>query len=75
MTVRIRLDGVWEEFESVYDRKIARVECWYDPHFRHWVIYPVNADGDQLEEARYGFGKKEALEIKKDVEARIGEEC
>lgn len=76
MTVKIKLDGMWEELESVYDRTVARIECWYDSHYRHWVLYPVNADGDQLEEARYGFGKKEAIEMKRDMEQElIGKEC
>lgn len=43
------------------------VEMWYDRHFRHWVIYPVDAEGNQLEEARYGFGRKEAEQIRRDI--------
>lgn len=76
MTITIKLDGVPYDFESVYDTKCARIECWYDPHYRHWVLYPVNEAGDQLEEARYGFGKKEAMEMKHDMEQElIGKEC
>ena len=53
------------------DHTPVGVECWYDPHFRHWVVYPVDAEGNQLDEARYGFGKREANQIKKDIERQI----
>ena len=53
------------------DHTPVSVECWYDPHYRHWVIYPVDTEGNQLEEASYGFGKKEAKQIKKEIEERI----
>lgn len=49
------------------EAKAVAVEMWYDRHFRHWVIYPVDAEGNQLEEARYGFGKKEAEQIRRDI--------
>ena len=55
------------------EKKAVAVECWYDPHYRHWVIYPVDAEGNQLCEARYGFGKKEAQEIKGELEKRIAD--
>ena len=48
------------------------VEMWYDRSRRHWVVYPVDADGNQLKEAEYGFGKAEAMEIKKDLELAFG---
>ena len=65
MAIRIKL------VEEQEERKAVGVDMWYDPHFRHWVLYPVDAEGTQLKEAAYGFGKKEALQIKKDLEAEI----
>lgn len=59
------------EPETVEDHTPTGVEMWYDPHYRHWVIYPIDAEGNQLTEASYGFGKKEAQEIKKTIEAQI----
>lgn len=65
-TIRIKI-GTIEPVE----RECTAVECWYDPHYRHWVLYPVDAEGNQLDEARYGFGKKEAMQIKKDMEQEL----
>lgn len=48
--------------------EVIAIEMWYDRHRREWVIYPVDIEGNQLATAQYGFGKKEALEIKKDLE-------
>lgn len=53
-----------DEYEEA---QAVGAEMWYDRHFRHWVIYPVDAEGNQLEEARYGFGKKEAERIRKEI--------
>lgn len=53
--------------------KAVAIECWYDRSRRNWVIYPVDAEGNQLEEARYGFGKVEAMKIKQDMENEIKE--
>ena len=67
-TVKIRIvEGEMPE----EDHTPVGVSMWYDKHFRHWVLYPVDAKGTQLKEAAYGFGKKEALRIKKDLEAEI----
>jgi hypothetical protein len=68
--IRIFVDGkeVSEEYE---DPTAVAIECWYDRHYRHWVIYPVDAEGNQLEEATYGFGKKEAEQIKAEMEERL----
>lgn len=65
--IRIKLDGC----ESIEERECVAVDCWYDPHFRHWVLYPVDAEGNQLEEARYGFGKREAMQMKSAMEAGL----
>lgn len=75
MKIRIlAVNGIpYEEHESIDDREkeVGKIECWYDPHFRHWVLYPVDAEGNQLEEATYAFGKKEAMQIKAMMEERL----
>ena len=62
----IKINGV--EYEPNDDPKAIAVDMWYDRHRREWVIYPVDADGNQLAEARYGFSKQEAQAIKADIE-------
>ena len=64
-TVRIKL-GEWEPTEP--DTKAVKIECWWDRFRRNWVLYPVNAAGDQLEEARYAFNRAEAQDLKKRME-------
>ena len=75
MTIRIlAVNGTpYEEHEYLEDREkeVRKVECWYDRHFRHWVLYPVDAEGNQLEEATYCFGKKEAMQAKAEMEERL----
>lgn len=63
MTIKI-IGFDYEEKE----RKPAAIEMWYDRSRREWVLYPVDEEGNQLEEASYAFGKAEAKEIKKDLE-------
>ena len=53
------------------ERKCVSVECWYDPHYRHWVLYPVDAEGNQLDEATYDFGKANALRTKAQMETEL----
>lgn len=67
-SVRIKVDS-WD-FAPV-ERECTAVECWYDRHRRNWVLYPVDAEGNQLDEARYGFGKAEAMQMKKDMESEL----
>lgn len=70
MTIRLKINGQ-EIGEEIIERECTGIECWYDPHYRHWVLYPVDAEGNQLDEASYGFGKKEATQMKKDMEAEL----
>lgn len=53
------------------ERECVSVECWYDPHYRHWVLYPVDAEGNQLDEATYDFGKANALRTKAQMETEL----
>ena len=67
-TITIKLKSM--EFHED-DHEPVGADMFYDPHYRHWVIYPVDAEGNQLAEARYGFGKKEAKAIKAEIEESI----
>lgn len=57
------------ELETIEEAKATKIEMWYDRSRREWVLYPVDEEGNQLAGASYGFGKAEALRIKKDLEA------
>ena len=65
--IRIKLGNC----EGPVERECTGIECWYDRHFRHWVLYPIDAEGNQLDEARYGFGKAEATQMRRDMEAEL----
>lgn len=67
----IKVDGI-EYTPDEHEAKADHIEMWYDRHFRHWVLYPVDAEGNQLTEARYGFGKAEAARIRQDMENEMG---
>lgn len=67
-TIKIKLEGYG--FHEA-DHTPVGADMFYDPHYRHWVIYPVDAAGNQLAEARYGFGKAEAKAIKAEIEESI----
>lgn len=67
-TARIVLGEGLEEVEH----KAVAIEMWYDRSRRNWVLYPIDEEGNQMQEAVYGFGKKEALRIKKDLEEEFG---
>lgn len=66
--MKIYVDGV-EYIPTAEEATATAVTMWYDRHRREWVIYPVDAEGNQLAEAVYGFSKQEACLIKKDLEA------
>lgn len=54
-----------ETKEGLYEPVDA--EMWYDRHYRHWVIYPIDCYGNQTREAVYGFSRREAKEIKANI--------
>lgn len=68
--IRIFCNGV-EVTPQHEGHEAVAIDCWYDPHYRHWVLYPVDADGNQLDEASYGFGKHEAMRMKKGMEQEL----
>lgn len=52
--------------------KAVSIEMWYDKHYRHWVIYPIDEFGNQIGEAQYGFGKQDAKRIKDELADEYG---
>ena len=68
-TIRIKLNG--EDSYVMQERECTSISCWYDPHYRHWVLYPVDAEGNQLCEATYAFGKADAKASKQAMEAGL----
>ena len=45
-----------------------KVEYWYDPHTKSWVVQRKNNKGDQIGNADYVYSKKEALDLAKEYE-------
>ena len=68
-TGKTYVDG--KEWEAE-EQKADRIEMWYDRHQKLWTLYPVTAEGFQIAGAEYGYGKKEALRIKKELEEEYG---
>ena len=66
--MKIIVDGQ-EWIPSDEEAKAVRIEMWYDRSRKEWVLYPVDAEGNQMAEASYGFGKKDAMRIKADLES------
>ena len=72
MTIRLFIEGQEYVPFQKEDAPAVEVRSWYDRHYRHWVLYPIDAEGNQLEEARYAFSKAEMKEVKADIEAEYG---
>ena len=66
----IKING--EEYvPQEIERECTSISCWYDPHYRHWVLYPVDSEGNQLDEATYAFGKIDAKANKQAMQAEL----
>jgi len=62
-----------KDYESpAFDEKVAYIDCWYDRHERLWVLQKMNKEGYQIGNATYIWGKKDALEYKKQMEKEEG---
>ena len=55
-----------------FDEKVVKIEAWYDRHCRLWVIQKLNKEGFQIGDAVYLWGKKDAMEYKKELEKEFG---
>lgn len=71
MTIKLFVDGE-EYIPQANEAKADHIEMWYDRHQKLWTLYPVDAEGFQIAGAEYGYGKKEALRIKKELEEEYG---
>lgn len=71
MRIRLFVDGA-EVTPNYEEKQAVEIDKWYDRHRREWVLYPIDNEGNQLAEARYGFSKAEAEEIKRNLEAEYG---
>lgn len=57
------------------EQKITSVDAWYDRHTRLWVVQCLDADGYQVGDATYVYGKKDAMEVKADLERELSDEA
>lgn len=69
MTIKIGFDI--DKIEAA-EPKAVEIDMWYDRHRRNWVLYPVDAEGNQLAEATYVFGKENAVQAKEELEREYG---
>ena len=69
--IRIMVDGV-EYIPTETDREVDHIEMWYDRHLRLWTLYPVDAEGNQMDGAQYATIKSEAKELKRLLEEQYG---
>lgn len=69
MAIRIFMDGIEYIPGTESEAKAVAVDMWYDRHLRHWEIFAIDAEGNQVSETRYGFGKKEATRIRREIAA------
>ena len=60
-------DGVRLEDLEPVERECTSIECWYDPHLKLWTLYPVDAEGNQLDGATYAHGRQDALKTKNQM--------
>lgn len=60
--------------KSTVDKKVAKIDMWYDRSWRSWGIAPYNKSGDQLDNAIWVHSKKEAMDVKNDLKQLIGKE-
>lgn len=66
----IRVDGVEWSMEQA-EAKAVSVEMWYNRHLKLWEVYPVDAEGNQLDGSRYAYGKDNAEKVKAEVERDV----
>lgn len=71
MEIKLKVNGAYYAPEE-REAKPVKIEMWYDRSRKEWVLYPVDEEGNQLAAASYAFGKKDANETKKQLEADYG---
>lgn len=53
---------------------MKKVEMWYNRNCRSWVVYKVDDNGNQVDDAYYTGVKSDALHTKRAMEAEIAKE-
>ena len=61
--VSIDLDNV------TFDETVVKIDAWYDVHTKLWIIQKLNKDDFQVGDAIIVHGKKDAMRVKKELEA------
>lgn len=70
-TIKIKIASTGCNLPDVIERECTAIACWYDPHIRLWTLYPVDAEGNQLDSATYAYGKADAKATKQAMEAGL----
>ncbi len=69
--IKIKITNMGCNLPEIEERECVRIECWYDPHIRLWTIYPVDAEGNQLDSVTYAYGKADAKATRIAMEAGL----
>lgn len=56
---------------EAFDETVVSIDAWYDRHTKLWVIQKLNKSGYQVGDAIYVYGKKAAMDTKKELEQEI----
>lgn len=72
MTIRMYDENGIEIMPTETDHTPVAIDKWYDRHRREWVLYPIDAEGNQVSEAVYAFSKAEATTLKAELEIEYG---
>ena len=70
-TIRIKIKATGCCLPEIAEKECTAIECWYDRHIRLWTLYPVDAEGNQLDEAKYAYGKMDAKITKEMMETEL----
>lgn len=70
MVIKVKVNGK-EYVPDIIERECTGIECWYNRHLRLWTLYPVDAEGNQLSEATFVYGKTDAKANKQAMEAGL----
>ena len=54
------------------DRKVTRIEAWYDPHYKDWVIELQDNNGYEVEDCIRVVGRKAKDKMVKELKEQYG---
>lgn len=69
--IKIKIRATGCSLPEITEKECTAIECWYDRHIRLWTLYPVDAEGNQLDSATYAYGKVDAMVTKEAMEAGL----